>query len=165
MLRVEITEEMRKNARARDNGQLNEMSFMKGAGNYVGCLGEEMIKVKLGKVLLDHNTKDYDFMNADGTRFEIKSKRQNVPNDPQPNYDASVAKTSLHQQTDYYIFCRLFHDGKDFQYGWIIGYISSEDFYKKGRHLDKGDAEGHNGFKAKVDCINIRYTELIPMGK
>lgn len=153
---------MLKNAKERDCGQMNKRSFMKGAGNIIGFLGEEMVK-KYSKLFIADESYDHDFL-INGKGVDVKTKRQTVSYDPKENYEASVAMTSMHQDTDYYIFCRVFKDESgNFPYGWIIGAISKKDFVKRSTAMTKGQLDKSNGYFVKENCYNITYDKLLPI--
>lgn len=163
-IKVKITSEMIKAAKARDFGKYNEMSFMNGRGNVVGFLGEYMLH-KLRPKYEHIDSFDYDFM-AEGFRVDVKTKFQSVDRIPEGYYEASVTVDSMRQNTDYYIFCRIYKNTfGEMPHGWVIGSISKNKFLKKARRLAKGEQDGDNGYKVKQDCYNIRYDQLKPLKK
>jgi len=163
-IRVKITEEMLEKANSRDNGKYNNRSFMGGEGNIVGFLGEYMV-LSLRPEYEHIDSFDYDLM-ADGFKVDVKTKTQNVDRIPENYYEASVDVNSMHQDTEYYIFCRVYKD-KDgnMPHGWVIGSISKKKFLEKARRLTKGDPDGDNGYIVKQDCHNIKYDKLKPLKK
>ena len=158
-IKIQITPEMLERAKSRDCGQMNSKSFMKGKGNIVGFLGEEMVQ-SLSKDFIWKDSYDYDF-SFKGRTVDVKSKYQSSPLPPKPNYEASIGKDSLHQRTEFYIFCRIYRD-KDGNYphGWILGAISKEEYFKKAHKLLKWQIDPSNNFYVREDCYNLPYSEL-----
>ena len=160
-IKIEITDEMMRLAASRDKGAYNDRSFMAGAGNVVGFLGEYMTLTLRPDMEL-HDTFDYDILFR-GLKIDVKTKFQGVPRDPCGYYEASVDVNSLHQNTDYYIFCRVYRECDSYPHGWVLGGISKKSFLSNGRRIKKGDKDGDNGYVVRQDCINIRYDKLHPI--
>ena len=159
-IKLKITDDMLDQAQRRNKGAYNSNSFMAGAGNVVGFLGEYMVQ----SIRSDFEFKDdfnYDFISK-GRKVDIKTKKQNVPTDPLGMYEASIADESLHQKVDYYVFCRVYWDNikKTYPFGWILGVISKEKYFKNARRLKKGEKDGSNGYIVKNNCWNISYDKL-----
>lgn len=131
---------------------------MSGKGNIVGFLGEIIIH-EYFKYCEFVDSYDYDLILC-GERVEVKTKTQNVDIEPLPYYECSVASQSLHQEFDYYIFCRIYKNNDKFKHGWIIGTISKEDFFKKSRFLKKGEFDDRNNYTVRNDCYNLEYKYL-----
>ena len=159
MIEILITDTMLQAATKRGQYQMNRNSFMKGAGNLPGFLGEEILK-SIRPDLELKDTFDYDFISPNGKTIDVKSKVQGVDMKPAPNWMASVAEKSLHQGCDYYIFCRIFKQGGIFVKGWIVGWISKADFVADARVMKKGEQEGDNGFWVVNDCRSLPYSQL-----
>jgi hypothetical protein len=157
-IQVDVTKEMIAKAHERDKGKYNDRSFMDGKGNFVGFLGE-YITHAVRPDFKHVDTFNYDFL-WKGRTIDAKTKHQTVPQTPPGYYEASVDVNSMHQETDYYIFCRIYRKVNEWPYGWILGGISKQDFLDKARKLTKGDQDGNNGYVVKQDCYNIRYDQL-----
>lgn len=156
--RIDITQNMIANAMLRDGGAFNNFSFMGGGGNLVGFLGEEMVKYAFPYFDVV-NGFDYDF-EYDGKRIEVKTKSQSIPTEPLGYYEASIADQSMFQNTDVYIFCRIFKYNNVYHHGWIMGWITSSEFILKSRRLLRGQPDGDNGYIVKENCYNIPYNKL-----
>lgn len=163
-----ITPYMLEIAKARDPGKaFNSKSFMDGKGTLVGNIGDEMVKIYRPD-FIPESTYDYDFVHnhkGDRNTIDNKTKYQTVDNiDRIGEWMASVCKDSVHQKTDYYTFCRVYKikDGNGFRYpfGWVLGIISKEEFFKKATYYNKGDQEGDNGYTVKQDCYSLPYNQL-----
>lgn len=161
-IKVKITDEMMKAARDRNLGRYNDRSFMDGDGNMVGFLGEYMV-LSLRPDYEHADSYDYDLI-ADGFKVDVKTKAQGVSRAPSDYYEASVDVNSMHQNTEYYIFCRIYQDKQgNMPHGWVLGSISKKKFLKKARRLNKGEPDGDNGYIVRQDCYNIRYDQLKPL--
>lgn len=150
---IKPTEEQKKLAHklANEMGSIKN-SITKGEGNAAGFLAELVVAS-----LLDgqaKSTKDYDIITKDGKTIDVKTKRTKVP--PRDYYECSIAKTSLHQNCDYYVFTRCLPDGTIY----ILGDCSKDNYFKKARELKKGQQDGDNGFIVKADCFNLPILEL-----
>ena len=164
-LQIQITPQMLQSAKSRDCGQMNSKSFMKGEGNITGFLGEEMVKsLSEDFVLID--SYDYDFLFRGRYKVDVKTKYQTMSFAPKPNYEASVGKDSLHQRTDYYVFCRVYRDRNgEYPYGWILGFMSKKRYLESCHKLLKGEIDPSNNFFVREDCYNLPYSELFGIEK
>jgi len=160
-VKVSITDDMIARSRERDQGKYNDKSFMDGAGNFVGFLGEE-ITHKVRPDLEFVNSFDYDFKLKNQT-VDAKTKHQSVPKTPKEYYEVSICKDSLHQQVDLYVFCRIYVDKEKYPYGWVLGGISKKEYFEKARFLKKGERDGDNGYIVRQDCWNLRLDQLYPI--
>ena len=162
-VKIQITPEMLMFATARDCGQMNSKSFMKGKGNIAGFLGEEMLKSYLPNLLLI-DSYDYDFLYLDKYKIDVKTKFQSVNWAPKGTYEASVAKESLHQRCDYYVFCRIYRDPQiSYPHGWILGFMSKKRYLERANFLKKDDFNPSNKYYVKEDCWNLPYEQLFPI--
>lgn len=157
-IKVQITQEMLDKAKARDDGQMNFRSFLKGKGNIIGFLGEYIVQ-SVRSDFKNVDSYDYDFL-IGSQKIEIKTKSQSADQTPLSNWEASIDVNSLHQDTNFYIFCRILKKDDQYPYGWILGGISKKDYIDKSRRLAKGDFDGNNGYKVKQDCLNLEYINL-----
>jgi hypothetical protein len=132
-------------------------SITKGQGNVAGFSGELMVAKFLG-VDLSH-TKNYDMI-YNGLRVDVKTKRTNYP--PKPSYECSIAKTSLHQDCDLYVFVRVLPSLNE---GWILGYKPQSEYFKEAKFWKKGEIDPSNNWKVSVDCYNLAISKLDPLGK
>ena len=44
--------------------------------------------------------------------------------------------------------------------GWILGYLSKEDYFKKATFLKKGTVDPSNGWTVSTDCYNLPISDL-----
>ncbi|MHA2119606.1 MAG: hypothetical protein ACW990_00230 [Promethearchaeota archaeon] len=150
--KIEITSLMRENAerRAIKMGVLNNSHTM-GKGNIAGFLGEEIVLDYYKGASLE-DTYDYD-INIGVYTFDIKSKH--VHTEPEPSMDATVYSGSIIQNSFGYIFTRIFFDGDDYIYGWILGWISKKRFLREAIEHRKGEIDPSNNYEYIGDCYNI----------
>tara|TARA_R110000744_G_C18937551_1_gene513939 strand:- start:38 stop:532 length:495 start_codon:yes stop_codon:yes gene_type:complete len=132
-------------------GQLRN-SITKGAGNVHGFLGE-IITVNELKAE-ESNTYDYD-IKLNNLTIDVKTKRVTTP--PRSFYECSVAALNTKQKCDFYVFTRIL---KNMELGWILGYISKEDYFKKANFLKKGTVDPSNGWTVSTDCYNLPISDL-----
>lgn len=134
-------------------------SIRKGEGTFYGSLGEIIVRDTLG---LEHaNTFDYDLL-LDDIKIEVKTKDRTVP--PKLDYEASITRFNPNQDCDGYIFVSLLSRDNIPVKGYIMGYISKEDYFSKCRALKKGDFDPRNNWRAKCDCYNIEYSKIERIG-
>lgn len=168
MYEVAITEGDLVKARNRyDFVNLNN-SITNGASQLYGAIGEVMIlkfyKEKLritekqfNYLIIDESSYDYDFI-MNNRAIEVKTKKINVT--PKEEYVVSVASSNSDQKCDYYYFTMV-HD--DCTKGWLLGFISKEDFFNKAVLCKKGEIDPlskRKGFLVKADCYSLRISDI-----
>ena len=161
-------------SKAKKLGRINN-SILKGGGNAAGYLGEEAVAAYIGAKITSCDKGDdkynYDIIAKDGRRIEIKTKRRTV--DPLDYYDVSVAKTSIHQRPDLYIFVSInfenmmMENGKRVYRGikniWIVGQAEPEDYFARAKIWKAGEIDNNNVFKTHVDMYNLPISEIEPL--
>lgn len=154
-----ITSEMISRAKelSDEMGQLNN-SITSGAGNLAGFIGEELVLQYLQGADRS-NTYDYDIKYG-GFTLDVKTKRTTVP--PYPHYECSVAELNTKQRADMYVFCRVLisHDGAIGNTGYILGFMPKGEYYRRAKHLRKGEIDPDNNFTVKSDCYNVPIQNL-----
>ena len=157
MLKVEITEKMKKVAKekAQEMGELKN-SILKGQGNVTGFLGEEIIKSFLSA--RSSNTKDYD-ISYKKKKYDIKTKL--TSKEPLPEYDCSIAAYNTVQKCDGYIFVRIQKDKEDnLVCGWILGWMDKEGYFQNAEYWPKGKIDPSNAYRVKANCYNVKIKDL-----
>lgn len=164
----------RARSKAKKLGEIKN-SILRGGGNVAGYLGEEAVAAYIGAKITScdkgSDKYNYDITTKGGRRVEIKTKRRTVY--PQEYFDVSVAKTSVHQRPDLYIFVSIeFEDmkmvnGRRHYYGiksiCILGQAEPEDFFSRAKIWNRGDIDKRNGFKTHVDMYNLPISEIDPL--
>ena len=169
MYEVAITEEDLVKARNRyDFNNLNN-SITNGAGQLYGAIGEVMIlkfyksrlssltEDQFNSLIVDKSSYDWDLVINDKT-IEVKTKKTKFP--PKEEYVVSVASSNSSQKCDYYYFAMV-HD--DCTKGWILGFISKRDFFKKSIFCKKGEVDPlnkRNDYIVKADCYSLRISDI-----
>ena len=176
MFKVPYTIEMVQQARkeAIELGALNN-SILKGAGNVAGFLGEialasflnaDRISNKEGKEKYSHD------ILWNGKRCEVKTKRRLKP--PLPDYDVSIAATSLHQRSlvEKYLFVSLELESSRYDSNiggkvykglkeiWFLGHKTAEEYFKLATFYPKGQVTGSNNFRTVRDMYNLEIKKL-----
>ena len=157
MIEVPISFEMLESAR--DNAEklgVLKQSFMKGQGNFVGCLGEEIVLKALPGSARE-NTYNFD-ISYSGSRLEVKTKKTTAA--PLPHYMCSVSNHNTRQAADFYCFCRILFTGGWPEKGWVLGYMPKAQFFDRAVFMKKGEKEGDNGYIVKNDCHSVKISEL-----
>lgn len=151
---VTISSEMldRSKSKAEELGKLNN-SILKGDGNLVGFLGEEIANLVLNGTI--KNSYDYDLILEDGSKVDVKTKKTTVV--PKDFYECSVAAYNTKQKCNYYCFVRV---KDDLTRGWFLGVYKKEDYFKDAVFMKQGDIDPSNNFKVKADCYNMKINQL-----
>ncbi len=158
MIRVEISPRLIEWAKGNGDslGELKN-SITHGGGNAAGYLGEALIVKHYGGAM--SHTYDHDVV-IDGCMGDVKTKRCTSP--PKAHYECTVAATSTHQRPDEYFFVRVL---EDLSVGWILGYISAQDFFKNAHFHKEGDPDSSKPeWPFKADCYNMTISEVQRLG-
>lgn len=150
IIEAPITEEIIRIARnkAVQTGILKG-SIRKGEGNTVGFIGKELVKAVLG---IETGTNE---LVIDGKKYRIRAKETSKP--PKESYDCSITEEDIKDPCDFYIFSRI---KSDYSKGWILGYISYEEYKKKAVFRKKGEIDPSNNHVATNNCYNMKISEL-----
>jgi hypothetical protein len=146
--------------KAKDIGKLRN-SITKGDGNVAGIIGELIALKALN--LTSSNWKsdvsyDYDIIDNDGLKWDVKTKRRTVQ--PKPYHNCSVADYNTSQKCDRYLFVSLLN----LEEGFVLGWITPKEFYDKSIFYKKGEVDPtsppHKIFKFTADCYNLENKYL-----
>lgn len=144
--------------KADELGELKN-SIRHGAGNLTGFLGEQLILSAFPDAE-SCPTYHYDILH-EGKRLEVKTKdRTSVP---LVNYECSVSAYNYEQRADLYVFCsthRRRGESVPFE-GYILGYISPEEYKAEAQFLPAGSLDPSNGWKVSADCYNLPISKLV----
>ena len=166
MISIPFTKEMVKESHllAKELGSIKN-SITSGGGNRAGYLGELAVAdyINAQHVSCDWGEDKYnrDLVLRD-KNFEVKTKRRTV--DPLLTYDASIADTSKHQNTDYYIHLSItfeYQKNRKVYYNplkiWLCGVISKDDYFNQSDVWDQDRVDSSNDFKTHVKMHNLSY--------
>ena len=176
MIQLPYTEEMITQARkeAVKLGSLNN-SILKGAGNVAGFLGEIATTSFLGAERISNNEgidKYHHDIIWNDEKCEVKTKRR--LKSPLPDYDVSIAATSLHQRpfVETYLFVSLEFERSEYRHDiggkvymglkkiWLVGQKSAKDYFKEATFYPEGQVTGSNNFKTVRDMYNLKISGL-----
>ena len=161
MIAIDITPSMIEQAQLNADGVgvLNN-SILQGKGNLAGKIGEEIAVRSFGAEIVDSYS--YDVM-MNGQRVEIKTKRRKAA--PHPDYEVSIARTSVHQalDADAYLFISLTMDGDIPVKGWICGEMPVSEYFDRARLIRKGEKDYRNNFICQTDMYNMPISQLYPV--
>lgn len=146
-------------------------SITKGRGNLAGYLAE----ISLNKYLESKNVSckegkaKFNFdLTKDGKKIECKCKRRTV--DPKPEYEVSIASTSVHQKPDIYAFVSITFENKEgkgkkavysgVQTIWLCGFMPREEYFEKATYWRKGQIDKSNGFRTLNNMWNMKIQDL-----
>lgn len=123
----------------------------------VGYIGERIMMKHLG-LKNDEDKYHYDLISNKGKKLEIKTITCKFK--PKPDYWCTVNSHDLSgvykQNADFYIFLRILND---YSKGWILGWISCQDFFEKGTYIKKGKDFGKFKF-VKANATILPINEL-----
>ena len=160
MIEIIITEEAIKYAKqklskviSKDNLDLSKFGSERHR-ILVGYIGEKIIMDYLS-LQKDVDNFDFDLISKKNKRLEVKTISCKFK--PKEDYWCTVNSHDLNgvhkQKADYYIFLRI---KNDFSKGWILGWISCDDFFKKGTFIPKGtDFDKFKFKKANATVLTI----------
>ena len=115
-----------------DFGELKN-SKTKGKGNFIGALGEIVIRDQYNGKL--ENTYDYDLIIKE-KKIEVKTKLYSVGYKPQEAWNISVEAHNDRQKCDIYCFTLI---PANYAVMYLCGWITKERFYKDAKKYNEGD--------------------------
>jgi len=114
-----------------------------------GYVAEEMVAQtfpRLTKVESPHF--DFEYKSF---KFEVKGIGCNQ--EPEPHWEATVMEYQKDRKATHFIFNRI---RNDFKVGWVLGFVSKEDFYDQARLAEKGTKNQNFTYDNDRHCIEIR---------
>tara|TARA_R100001463_G_scaffold136627_1_gene202606 strand:+ start:889 stop:1434 length:546 start_codon:yes stop_codon:yes gene_type:complete len=135
-------------------------SFTRGMGRMVGFLGEIAVNKFIPRSkYVGNKVFKYDIVKG-RNKIEVKSKT--CTSCPKEHYVASVnGPKKLDPANNVYFFTRV---SKDLRYVWIVGWITTKDFFKKSvfKKKNEKDEEGFvyrvSGYHIKIKDLELPYT-------
>lgn len=159
MIEVQITKDMIEEAMLlAAEIPLLKNSDTEGHGRKIAALSDLMVKNTWGGKIVSHVSYDCDWISPKNYLFEIKSKERNF--EPKPWYNCTVKEYNTKQKCDYYLFTSIF---RDYSRGWILGYISKQDFFNKAIFFkkDEVDPDTRGGkYVFPSNCYNVKIEQL-----
>jgi hypothetical protein len=154
MKKIYITPEQIEEAKDLYNFKCLKNSITNGESQVHGALGE-LIAMQVLQLRENHvdyvGHYDYDLI-CNGKRIDVKTIKSN--HEPKDDYNANISAFNHTQQTDYYLWCYV---SLDMTYGYVIGYLEKDEFYKIAELKKKGDIDyGDWTFKSDTYTTKIK---------
>lgn len=138
MNKIYITPEQIAEAKDLYNFKCLKNSISKGESQLHGAVGEvitmEFLRSK-GKEVKYEGDYNYDLI-SNGKRIDVKTIK--TDKEPTDEFNANISAFNHTQQTDYYLWCAV---SLDMTYGYVIGYLEKDEFYKIAEFKRKGDLD------------------------
>ena len=154
MKKIYITHEQIEEAKDLYNFKCLKNSISKGESQLHGAVGELLVKefLELRENHVDYiGHFDYDLI-CNGKKIDVKTiKTDKEPND---EFNANISAFNHTQQTDFYLWCAV---SLDMIYGYVIGYLDKDEFYKIAELKKKGEIDwGDWVFKSDTYTTKIK---------
>jgi len=166
MIPVSITREMIERMKERVNTVRSfNGSTLNNKGKIYGFLGEEMF---LGTFLHSNRTETFDYdLTLEGCKVDVKTKLYDHA--MKPYYHLGIDAKAVNQKTEFYAFCQILAPYRlinnsiqeilshPYERGFILGYLTKNDFFKKARFYKKGEPDDDNGTVYRDDyyCFHV----------
>lgn len=129
-------------------------SITNGRSEIYGKLGEVIVNDYCTRLTTTNYSPTYDFdLIIGGLRAEVKTKRTTVK--PKPHYNCSISGYNPSQNCDIFVFVRIL---EDMSIGYILGFITREQFFNLATYSSKGDLD--YGWSFKSDNYNVTVSQL-----
>ena len=154
MITLQITETHLKLAKVLYNFCNLNNSITNGESNIYGALGEIIVHdyFKDKYVCEFNSTFDYDMI-INNKKVDVKTRKAKGI----PRGKCGFPAFNPNQKCDYYFFANVSYD---FKTGYIMGYVSKDDFFKLAVLKKKGDLDDDGKFIFKSDSYVIYYNQL-----
>jgi hypothetical protein len=154
MKKIYITPDQIEEAKDLYNFKCLKNSITNGESQVHGALGE-LIAMQVLELRENHvdyvGHYDYDLI-CNGKRIDVKTIKSN--HEPKDEYNANISAFNHTQQTDYYLWCYV---SLDMTYGYVIGYLEKDEFYRIAELKKKGDIDwGKWTFKSDTYTTKIK---------
>ena len=154
MKKIYITPEQIEEAKDLYNFKCLKNSITNGESQVHGALGE-LIAMQVLQLRENHvdyvGHYDYDLI-CNGKRIDVKTIKSN--HEPKDDYNANISAFNHTQQTDFYLWCYV---SLDMTYGYVIGYLEKDEFYKIAELKKKGEIDwGKWTFKSDTYTTKIK---------
>jgi hypothetical protein len=154
MKKIYITPEQIEEAKDLYNFKCLKNSITNGESQVHGALGE-LIAMQVLQLRENHvdyvGHYDYDLI-CNGKRIDVKTIKSN--HEPKDDYNANISAFNHTQQTDFYLWCYV---SLDMTYGYVIGYLEKDEFYKIAELKKKGEIDyGQWTFKSDTYTTKIK---------
>lgn len=152
--RIEITPELLAEATDLYNFKCLKNSITNGESQIYGALGEVIAMFYLrskGKSVKYQGDYNYDII-SNGVKIDVKTIR--TDKEPTDDFNANISAFNSTQQTDFYLWCAV---SVDMSYGYLIGYLEKDEFYKIAELKKKGEIDwGKWTFKSDTYTTKVK---------
>lgn len=129
-------------------------SITKGQSQIYGALGEVMV-MNFFKLYYENveYVGSYDFdLKINGKKIDVKTIK--TDKEPTKDFNANISAFNITQKTDFYLWCSV---AENMKYGYIIGYLEKDEFYKIAQLKKKGEIDWGNWvFKSDTYTTQIK---------
>lgn len=156
MNKIYITPEQIEEAKDLYNFKCLKNSISKGESQLHGALGEvitmEFLRSK-GKEVKYEGDYNYDLI-SNGKKIDVKTIK--TDKEPTDEFNANIDANNTTQKTDFYLWCSV---SVDMTYGYVIGYLEKDEFYKIANLKKKGEID-HSEWTFKSDTYTTKIKNL-----
>ena len=129
-------------------------SITEGQSQIYGALGEVMV-MNFFKLYYENveYVGSYDFdIKINGKKIDVKTIK--TDKEPSKDFNANISAFNITQKTDFYLWCSV---AENMKYGYIIGYLEKDEFYKIAQIKKKGEIDWGNWmFKSDTYTTQIK---------
>ena len=129
-------------------------SITEGQSQIYGALGEVMV-MNFFKLYYENveYVGSYDFdIKINGKKIDVKTIK--TDKEPTKDFNANISAFNITQKTDFYLWCSV---AENMKYGYIIGYLEKDEFYKIAQLKKKGEIDWGNWvFKSDTYTTQIK---------
>lgn len=159
MIKLNITDEQIIEAQKLYNFKALNNSITEGESQIYGALGEVMVMDflrSLNKPVQYIGSYDYD-LEINGKKIDVKTIK--TDKEPTNDFNANISAFNTRQQTDFYLWCSV---AESMNYGYIIGYLEKDEFYRVAELKKKGQIDfGSWVFKSDTYTTKVKNIKKI----
>lgn len=159
MIKINITDQQIIEAQKLYNFKALNNSITEGESQIYGALGEVMVMDflrSLNKPVNYIGSYDYD-LEINGKKIDVKTIK--TDKEPTNDFNANISAFNTRQQTDFYLWCSV---AESMKYGYIIGYLEKDEFYRLAELKKKGEIDfGSWVFKSDTYTTKVKNIKKI----
>ena len=159
MIKLNITDQQIIEAQKLYNFKALNNSITEGESQIYGALGEVMVMDflrSLNKPVNYIGSYDYD-LEINGKKIDVKTIK--TDKEPTNDFNANISAFNTRQKTDFYLWCSV---AESMKYGYIIGYLEKDEFYRVAELKKKGQIDwGKWVFKSDTYTTKVKNIKKI----
>lgn len=159
MIKLNITDQQIIEAQKLYNFKALNNSITEGESQIYGALGEVMVMDflrSLNKPVQYIGSYDYD-LEINGKKIDVKTIK--TDKEPTNDFNANISAFNTRQKTDFYLWCSV---AESMKYGYIIGYLEKDEFYRVAELKKKGEIDfGSWVFKSDTYTTKVKNIKKI----